>query len=194
MKNTFIYLIGFPGTGKYTIAREICRQAEDFRLVDNHLINNPVFSLIAADGITPLPQQVWDNTEKIWNVVLDTIVNISPADYSFVFTNALLQSNPADRGWLLQLQDMAENKRNGIFVPVRLACAVEELKKRIVNNDRKIRMKTIDPLAPQRYAQHEEVLRVEHKNLLNLDVTHLNPETAATAILNHARRMADSGT
>lgn len=48
MKNTIIYLLGFPGTGKYTIAKEICKQA-DFKLVDNHLINNPLFTLIEND-------------------------------------------------------------------------------------------------------------------------------------------------
>jgi shikimate kinase len=41
MRNTMIYLIGFAGAGKFTIAKEICKSAEA-RLVDNHLINNPI--------------------------------------------------------------------------------------------------------------------------------------------------------
>ena len=64
MQNTIIYLIGFAGTGKYTIAKEICRLT-NARLVDNHLINNPVFSLIRADGKTLLPESVW---EKTWAI------------------------------------------------------------------------------------------------------------------------------
>jgi hypothetical protein len=65
MKNTIIYLIGFPGTGKYTIAREIAQQ-EDFRLVDNHLVNNPLFNLIHADGITPLPRTYLEKRKTGW--------------------------------------------------------------------------------------------------------------------------------
>src|SRR5580698_1059674 len=94
-QNTFIYLIGFPGTGKYTIAQEIARK-ENFRLVDNHLINNPVFSLIPLDGQTKLPERIWDNTRKIWEAVSDTIIHISPREYNFVLTNSLIQANAAD--------------------------------------------------------------------------------------------------
>jgi len=39
LKNTFILLIGFAGTGKYTIGRELCRRT-GAKLIDNHLINN----------------------------------------------------------------------------------------------------------------------------------------------------------
>lgn len=57
MKNTIIYLIGHYGVGKLTIARQICA-ASDARLFDNHLVNNVVFSLIRADGKTPLNERV----------------------------------------------------------------------------------------------------------------------------------------
>ncbi|MCD8491927.1 MAG: hypothetical protein LRY51_08510 [Geovibrio sp.] len=103
MKNTIIYLLGFPGTGKYTIAKEICAQA-DVRLVDNHLVNNPLFSLIWQDGTTPLPPRIWDNIGKVWEAVLDTIVHISAPDTSFVLTNALTDQGGVDRGWYERVQ------------------------------------------------------------------------------------------
>ena len=70
MQSTIVYLIGFAGTGKHTIALEICRLT-GARLVDNHLINNPVFSLIQADGKTRLPETVWKKTWAIRHIVLD---------------------------------------------------------------------------------------------------------------------------
>ncbi len=47
MKNTIMYLIGYGGTGKYTIAKEIAALTGAV-VVDNHLINNPVFSVVRS--------------------------------------------------------------------------------------------------------------------------------------------------
>ncbi|HEX6477597.1 MAG TPA: hypothetical protein VF043_02040 [Ktedonobacteraceae bacterium] len=52
MQNTIVYLIGYAGTGKYTIAKELARLTGAV-IVDNHLINNPVFSIVGASGNTP---------------------------------------------------------------------------------------------------------------------------------------------
>lgn len=46
-----IYLsMGFPGTGKLTIARMLAHrlrdQGQEVRVIDNHFINNPIFGLI----------------------------------------------------------------------------------------------------------------------------------------------------
>jgi shikimate kinase len=37
MTSDVVHLIGFPGVGKLTIAKEIAKQRPDFILVDNHL-------------------------------------------------------------------------------------------------------------------------------------------------------------
>jgi AAA domain len=185
MKNTIIYLLGFPGTGKYTIAKEICKQA-DFKLVDNHLINNPLFTLIENDGKTTLPPRIWDNIGRVWESVMDTIIHISPSHYSFVLTNALTDQGKSDRTWFERVKSAAEQK-NALFVPVRLSCSVEEMEKRIVQPDRKSRIKEINPESPRRNAENYTVLTVDHPNLLNLDVTNLTPGNAAAAILHHVK-------
>lgn len=160
MKNTIIYLLGFPGTGKYTIAKEICAQA-DVRLVDNHLVNNPLFSLIWQDGTTPLPPRIWDNIGKVWEAVLDTIVHISAPDTSFVLTNALTDQGGVDRGWYERVQKGAE-ERNAVFIPVRLSCSIEEMERRIVMPDRKARMKDINPGSPRQNAETRTILTIDH--------------------------------
>ncbi len=188
MKNTIIYLLGFPGTGKYTIASEICKRA-DFKLVDNHLINNPLFTLIENDGKTILPPRIWDNIGRVWEAVMDTIIHISPSHYSFVLTNALTEQGGNDRTWFERVKSAAEQKK-AVFVPVRLSCSVEEMEKRIVQPERKTRMKEINPESPRRNAENYTVLTVDDPNVLNLDVTNLTPGEAAAAILNHVKSCA----
>lgn len=185
MKNTIIYLLGFPGTGKYTIAKEICKQA-NVKIVDNHLINNPIFSLIEKDGITPLPEKIWDIIGRVWDAVLETIVTLSPTDYNFVLTNALIDEGKNDRAWFERVKEGAK-QRNATFVPVRLHISVEENKRRIVMPDRAERMKDINPENPKRNAENNTVLRTDHPNLLSLDVTDILPDDAAKLILDHAK-------
>ena len=187
MENTIIYLIGFPGTGKYTIAKEICKQ-EKVKLVDSHLINNVVFGLIEQDGITPLPKRIWDNVGKIWDATLDTITHISPKHFNFVLTNFLVDENEDDCIWFQTVQKGAE-KRGAAFIPVRMHISLEENEKRIVQPDRKERMKDINPASPKRNSELS-ILTIDHPNLLNLDVTEMTAKDAAKCILDHAAKCA----
>jgi len=185
IKNTIFYLIGFPGTGKYTIAKEICQLKPDIRLVDAHLINNPIFSLIPLDGKTNITKRTWANRVKIWKAVFDTMIYISPREFSFVLTNYLSQNDPEDVAWFEQVKAMAE-AREALFVPVRLIIDPVEHKSRIVSSERKDRYKETNPDAPARYAAEDRLIEITHPNLLELDVTSLNPEEAAKKIITHA--------
>lgn len=189
MKNVIIYIIGFTGVGKYTIAKEIAAQ-ENFRLVDNHLINMPVFSLVHLDSKTLLPPRIWKNIADIWNAVLDTIVHISPHDYNFVLTNALFE-DPEQRAWYEKIEAMAE-ERGATFIPVRLSCSVEENTKRIVTPERKERLKETNPESPARNATEHQVLKIAHKNLIELDVTSISAQDAAKKIISHAKLKSGS--
>jgi shikimate kinase len=184
MRNTIVYLVGFPGTGKYTIAKAICALT-DARLVDNHLINNPVFSVIPTGGPSPLPQAVWGKTWAIRRVVLDVIRDISPPDFSFVFTNQLVEGDPVDARWFAEIVDLA-SQRHSTFIPVRLICEESELCRRVSTVDRKTRFKTTDPEKARNIARTHEVLQVKHHNALTLDVTALSASESAEAILQHA--------
>lgn len=180
-----IYLIGFPGTGKYTIAKEICKQA-DVKLVDNHLINNPVFNLIAQDGKTPLPEEVWTYARKIRQTVLDVMSNISPAEYNFVLTNNLHDEDAEDTDIFNKIKATAK-KRQATFVPIRLMIDVEENKKRITTPSRAAMLKETNPETPAKNNAQFTILKTGHTNELTLDVTNLSAQVAATKIINHAK-------
>lgn len=186
LQNTILYLIGFPGTGKYTIAREICALESGFRLVDSHLINNVLFSLIPLDGKTPIPRRVWDNIHTIWDCVMDTMTHVSPQDFSFILTNYLSQNNANDIAWFATVEAMA-SARGARFVPVLLTIDEAEHKARITRPERTARMKETNPDAAARYAREDRLISLSHPHLLTLDVTALSPQSAAAQILAHAR-------
>ncbi len=181
MQNTIIYLIGFAGTGKYTIAKEICRLT-NARLVDNHLINNPVFSLIRADGKTLLPESVWEKTWAIRRIVLDVIKDISPTEFSFVFTNELVDGSSDDERLFAEIVELAAS-RNSKLIPVRLMCDEKELCNRIQSPDRTARLKDTNANNARNKIRSHKILRVKHPRLLDLDVTDLSALRAAEGII-----------
>jgi deoxyadenosine/deoxycytidine kinase len=195
MQNTMIYLIGFAGVGKYTIAKAIAAMMaetlEVCKIVDNHYVLNPIFNLIAQDGVTPLPAQVWDNAMQIRLAVLATIEHVSPRDWNFVFTNELVAdelSEDSDGSNLMlysQILKVAQ-ARGARFVLVRLWCDLEEHLLRVVRPERRERMKGVDPNeAREKHANHK-LFMPDHANTLMLNVTGLTPQVAARTILDHA--------
>jgi hypothetical protein len=194
MTNIIIYLIGFAGVGKYTIAKAIAEMMagtlEPCRVVDNHYVLNPIFNLIAQDGITPLPAQVWDNAMQVRLAVLATIEHLSPRDWNFVFTNELVADEPSEdsNGSNLMLYSQilkVAEARGSRFVPVRLRCDLEEHLSRVVRPERHERMKGVDPNeARDKHANHK-LFKPDHANTLTLDVSNLTPEIAARTVLDH---------
>lgn len=187
LPNTFIYLLGMPGTGKYTVAQDIAARA-GFRIVDNHLINNPIFTVVRVDGKTALPRDVWKHAGDIGRVVFECIRTLSPPEFSFVLTNALYNDQPEDHAWFAEIEALAAC-RKALFVPVRLTLSdKEEHRRRITDPKRDLRMKEIDPSGADRYAARE-VLIPNHPHLLSLDVTRQTAAEVSEKILSHTARL-----
>ncbi|MCA1557119.1 MAG: chloramphenicol phosphotransferase, partial [Acidobacteria bacterium] len=181
LDNTFIVLIGFAGTGKYTIGRELC-QRTGAALIDNHLINNPIFRVVNADGVTPLPKGVWDKVKQVRRTVYDAIREHSPPHLSFVFTIELRESDPSAHKAFLELEQLAA-ERSSLLVPVRLICDVEELCRRVSSPERAEMLKEISPELARRKSAEHTVLNPTHENTRTIDVTHKTPSESADAIL-----------
>jgi len=181
LENTIIALIGFAGTGKYTIGRELCERT-GARLIHNHLINNPIFAVVNADGVTPLPSGVWDRVREIRATVYQAIRELSPPEMSFVITTELRESNPLDH---LAFQNLAElaAARQSRFVPIRLICGVDELCRRVADPERIAMLKSISPELARKKSLEDEVLNVPHPNLRTLDVTKRTASGSVDAIL-----------
>ena len=188
LHNTIIYLIGIPAVGKYTTARELGRLT-GARVVDNQLINNPVFSVIGYDGTDafPLPRDAWAQIEKIRTAVLNVVREHCPPDASFVFTNVLDAKGPGDRALFRRLERLAKQRGAGFF-PVWLTCDAAELRRRKNTPERRARFKDIDLSNISRWVHEFEVYKVEHPNALTLDTTRSEPRQTARRILEHVRK------
>jgi hypothetical protein len=189
MKNTVIYLIGAPASGKYTVAGEIVART-DARLIDNHLINNVIFAVLRPDGKTKLPDGVWELTAKVGEAVREAAVQLGAADENYIFTNALKQDDALSSRVFEGVLDVA-TRRQATFVPVRLLCDLEVLQARIDSEDRRQRMKMTDVEGIAKYYRSTRVFNPDHPNKLELDVSTLTASETADAILSHVDRLRE---
>jgi DUF438 domain-containing protein len=185
-----VYVVGFAGTGKLTIANELAVKI-DAKVVDNQWVNNPIFGLIHTDGVTPLPVAVWVQVAKVREAVHETIATLAPASWSFIFTHDGSEGDAEDHAICESIKTTAA-RRNAVFVPIRLLCGEDELMRRVVSPGRKAKLKSIDPDAAKLKSRTEKVLDPRHPNGLTLDVTTILPEEAATLIHEHILSLHES--
>jgi hypothetical protein len=181
LRNTLIVLIGFAGTGKYTVGR-LLSERTGAKLIDNQLINMPLFTAVDADGVTTLPAAIWDKVSGIRRLVYETIAEIAPPGLSYIFTFEMRGSEPAAHAAFRDLETLAA-ARESVLVPIRLLCDVEEICRRIANPSRAARLKDLSPDNARRKAAAHTVLDPRHENTRTFDTTALSPEECADNIL-----------
>ena len=189
-KNVIVYLVGFSGAGKLTVARELAVPLRA-RVVDK--INNPIFGLLDNDRVTPFPTAaVWDQVDKVRQAVLDTIATLSARETNFILTHAGYDDDPED--WKIYgAIARAADHRGALFVPVRLLCEEAELMRRVVSPERASRLKSMDPVAASREARTREVLRPSHDNAMTLDISAISSQESARLILEHIETRSAAG-
>jgi chloramphenicol 3-O-phosphotransferase len=176
-----IYLFGYSGCGKLTIARAIQAQM-DCIVAHNHLINNVIFSLIDADGKSRLPDAVWRNVKRVRSAAFDTIRDLAKPGRTFVLTNTLLDNDPEDAEWFQDVVQLARD-RNAFFLPVRLTLSPEELARRVVSPGRAEQFKEVDPVAAMEKANQSQVFQPKGHDVLEMDITTMTAEDAAGRIV-----------
>lgn len=177
-----IVLIGFPGVGKLTIAKELNAMVSA-KIVDNHWINNPILRLLDEDGTASLPKGIWEFTGRVRQTVLDAITAYAPSA-NFIFTHAGLEGDERSLRTFQQIAGAAE-ACDAVLVPVRLLCDEEELARRVSNPERRERLKSTDVAASRDRSRRAGVFDPLHPNTLVLDVTSASPAKTAIAIRDH---------
>ena len=185
-----VHLIGYPGAGKFTIAKALATGAERagqrFVVVDNHHTANVILAVLDLDGVSAVPQVVWDAVGEVREALYRAIEHLSPPAWSFVFTNVLCEGDPTDEAIVRRIAQLAVARGNP-YVPVRVACAPEEILRRVPNPDRRERMKWIDPGAVRTFIEGNELVHLDQATAVEVDATSCTPEDAAQRILDHLR-------
>jgi molybdate transport repressor ModE-like protein len=184
MPNTIVYLIGHPGVGKYTVATELARLT-GARVVDNHLLNNPIFTLLPYGLTGAVLREAFRRIGQIRALVLKSMVDLAPPGYSFILTNVIDADDPEDVAGFDRLAAVAE-ARGAAFVPVLLSCTSEEQSRRVTSPSRALQYKWTDAEAVREVTERVRLFEPRHPNTLRLDTTALTPAEAARAILDWA--------
>jgi shikimate kinase len=187
MTNVAVYLIGYFGIGKYSIAKALVELIPS-KIIDNHYVLNPIFSLLENDGIRPLPPLTWHYASEIRQAVLGTIQFLSPKEWNFIFTNDLSE----DSGSHQLFDDVVKivTSRKGTLIPVLLECDLEQYLRRVAQPERRERMKSINTKEAQIRFAAQSKFQTEHPNTLRLNTTHLEPLEAAKEILRHIKKIS----
>ena len=177
-----IHLVGPAGVGKLTIARELAPLFQA-KIIDNHWINNPIFDLLSNDRVTPYPEAIWAEVDKVREAVLSTIVHLSAPEANYIFTNVLFDDDRHDRPIMEQIADAARRRRSA-YIPVRLQCSAAVLAQRIVSPERAVRLKSMDAAGAARNAMREVII-TGSPDEYTLDTSNLSPAGSANRIAAH---------
>lgn len=171
-----VYLIGRHGIGKYTTCLEFAKYG--YKICDNQLINNTIFSLLDFNEFEKIPDHVWETIAKVRGVVFDFVTNNPNKNY--VLTNCLYDIE-YDYGIYNQVLEISK-KQKSLFVPVKLVInSRDEHLKRIQNPERKLLYKSTKISDVD---ENLELIKIFHTNLLELDITNLQPNEVYEKIQN----------
>lgn len=183
----FIYINGYPGVGKLTIAQHLVPHLpHPARLLGNHLLIDPVGALL--DRTSPEYQSF---RKAVRSSVLSAIAcSQDLANTIIVFTDQ--QSSSAVGSAVAREYEEAAKQRGSVFVSIRLLCDREEHFRRATYESRKGTTKLTDLEILEGIRLEEDVYCFGGRNELTLDVTHLSPEESALEILSFFQtRMCD---
>lgn len=174
-------LLGFPGTGKYTVAQAMVEQlaarGEPAALLDNHATANLIWSLVPRDR--RFDPDVMARLAELRDVLWDAAAELTSPTHSLILTNYLPPGRPPNA--LDRHRELAQHL--GLpLVAVVLRCDPDEVIKRIANPDRAARLKLVDP-ARARELMASPLTLPSWPELLDLEVTGLSPAEAAARVI-----------
>ena len=185
-----VYLLGYPGVGKYTVAREIAKLTGAV-VVDNQVVTHPILALLEWDAVSDLPPGTLDYAAPIRDAVLSALEEIAPPELSYVLTN-VLDDDEESRALYERVKHVAA-RRAAVFLPVLLTCRREEQLRRVTSPDRVARLKIADPDKVDEYMRSTPPFVPDDPQLLRLDTTDLAPADAASEVLRRLEEVSRAG-
>jgi chloramphenicol 3-O-phosphotransferase len=185
MRPAIVHLIGHPASGKYTVAKALVAAAADrgmhVVLMDNHATGNVILSVVDTKT-AGVPAGMWGRVGEVREVVYRTIEDMSPPEWSFVFTNVLVAGDAADEAAIERLASVAAG-RGSIYLPVRVSCDHETLVARVPDAGRGERHKWTDPDAVRSFISSVTLVDAAGHDPVDVDTTEVSPDRTAEAIV-----------
>ncbi|KAA3655119.1 MAG: hypothetical protein DWQ04_33675 [Chloroflexi bacterium] len=174
MKLIIIY--GPEATGKLTIAKKLSK-ATGFRLFHNH-VSVDVAKTFFDFGMAEFGELVWD--VRILALEHAARGNIPGVIFTWAY------SHPDFQPYLNRLRELCA-KHNIEISYVHVSCSINELKKRVLQSDRKAvgKINTVEAL--ERQLEHKNHQVIPDTDSLIIDNTALSPQDAAKHILEHLK-------
>ena len=182
-------LLGFPGTGKYTVAQAMVQQlaarGEPAALMDNHATANLIWSLVPRER--RFDADVMARLAELRNVLWDAAAELTSPTHSLILTNYLPPGRPPTA--LDRHRELAQQLGLPLIAVV-LHCDPDEVIRRVPNADRAARLKLVDP-ERARELMSSALTLPSWPELVGLDITGLSPAKAAARVIaladDHAR-------
>ena len=186
MTAPIVYLLGWPGVGKLTVADELARRT-GWRVLDSHRIYFLVFYAVGADGQTPLPPGTRELAARVQDAVLEAM-KLAPPELGYVLIKVMIDA-PEDHNLFARVQAVAQ-AWSAPFLPVLLTYDEAGLRSRVTSPERAERLKPQTGAVLDRYFARDTQWVPSHPDLLSIDTTNLVPAQTAEAILVRLRNLA----
>jgi hypothetical protein len=174
MSNYIINLIGHPGVGKYTIAKELARRA-NARLVDNTTINNGIVSALPLQ--TKIDFNPWGHLKNVYLITYKAIEEIHKKyAQNYIFTNVWFENVKEHEEIFSGMEQLANHLQIPIYHFV-LQCEDDEYYKRATSPQRTDRLKETDKNVLEHLFKHCRLLTPA--NAARIEISGFSAEQAA---------------
>ncbi|KAF5237770.1 hypothetical protein FANTH_10645 [Fusarium anthophilum] len=170
----FVYINGFPGVGKLTIANELQQVLPSSKVYHNHLLIDPIDALIERSS----PGYHAMRTGLRRYVLNEITTSEYTKDITWIFTDAREANSAGEMG--AKDYEAAAAKKGISFISIVLECEIEENIRRAVNSKRSqsISAKLTDETILRPILENETIYRFGTETELVLDVTKLSSKEA----------------
>lgn len=176
----YIYINGYPGIGKLTIAKELEKLVPNSKVYHNHLLIDPIAPLVDRDS--PHYHNIRTSFRRY---ILNTIATSEAAARStWIFTDSR-SSNPIGSAGAQDYKNAA-NLRGALFIPIILHCEMAENVIRVSSEERATgNTKLTDPAVLKTIRLQEDIYTFGGPYELELDITNMTASEAAEKIYEH---------
>lgn len=170
-----VFLYGPPGVGKYTIGLELAGRT-GFRLLHNHLTVNLVSAVFERDS------EIW--LRMLRSIRRQILAESARHNVNLLVTSVFDGTTENIEAWRTMLEPVEAQGGSVLFV--QLTCERDELFRRVEQESRRTLDKLVDPVRLSELLERFDMFSaLPFGKHLCLDITHVVPSDAATAIIQH---------